>query len=228
MSPFKVSGSKDDFYRSASQNFVEVKYSQAAALEKEDVYFLTAGPRFLRRASRAFHRCWLRNYGHELDVRLDEARYCEYPIATANSDDASCVWNYENNSMTWAEYWRGSRTALVFSKMDGPAFMVIVTFRSLADQGGQIGMNVHTKEVSREVLRQVVLEEILHEDFPHEQGFQLAEAQKVLPFEDRLMTIRVKNEMVFDENLFILDLLFSGLKRGNSETAPESDQKRTK
>lgn len=137
--------------------------------------------------------------------------------------------------MTWEKFWPGSRAAFFFSKQDRPAFVVVVTFRSLADQGGQIGMDVHiklvmesTKEVSGELLRQVVLEEILLEDFPHEQGFQLAEAQKVLPFEDRLMIIRVKNEMVFDENLFILDLLFSGVKRGNSETTLESDQKRTK
>jgi hypothetical protein len=232
MSPFKVSGSKDDFYRSPDQNFIEVKYSQAAPLEKEDVYFLAAGPLFLRKSSHASHRFWLRNYGQDLGVRLHKARYCEYSIATLNSDDASCIWNYENKSMTWAEDWRGSRAALFFSKMDGPAFVVIVTFRSLADQGGQIGMDVHfklvkeyAKEVSRELLRQVVLEEILHEDFPNDQGFQPAEAQKVLPFEDRFMTIRVKNEMVFDENLFILDLLFSGVKRGTSETAPESDQK---
>jgi hypothetical protein len=46
LSPFKASDSKDDFYRSPNQNFIEVKYSQAAPLENEDVYFLTAGPVF--------------------------------------------------------------------------------------------------------------------------------------------------------------------------------------
>ena len=235
MSPLKVPDSKDNFYRAPNQKFTEVKYSQAAPLENEDVYFLTAGPLFLEKSSGAFHRCWLRNYGQELGVRFHKARCCEYPIETTDPDEDSSLWNYENNSMTWGEYLLGSRAALFFSKKDGPAFVVIVTFRSLEDQEGKIGMDVHfklvkesTKEVSRELLSQVVLEEILHEDFPHEQGFQLAETQKVLPFEDRLMKIRVKNEMVFDENLFILDLLFSGMKRGNSETAPESDQKRTK
>ena len=39
--------------------------------------------------------------------------------------------------------------------------------------------------------------------------------------------IRVKKEMVFDEDMFILDFLFPGVKRGNSETA-ESRQKRSK
>ncbi len=85
-----------------------------------------------------------------------------------------------------------------------------------------------TKEATRKVLRQVVLDQILVEVFPYEQGFQLAEAQKTLPFEDQLMTIRVKKEMVFDENIFILDFSFSGVKRGNSETTPESRRKRSK
>jgi hypothetical protein len=233
-SAFNVSGSKGDFYRSANQGFIEVKYSQAAPLENQDVYFFTAGPLFPHELSHARNRCWLRNHGKELGIRFHRARYCEYPIKTTNPDNASYTWNYESKSMTWQKCWRGSRGALFFSKKDGPAFVAVVTFRFLADQGGQIGMDVHfklvmesTKEVSRELLRQV-LEEILLEDFPNEQGFRLGEAQKVLPFEDRVMTIRVKNEMVFDENLFILDLLFSGVKRGNSETTPESDQKRTK
>jgi hypothetical protein len=109
--------------------------------------------------------------------------------------------------MTWAKDWSGWRAALFFSKMDGPAFVVIVTFSSLGDQGGKIGMDVHIKLVM-ESLHEVVLDEILLEDFAYEQRFQLGQAQKVLPFEDRVMTIRVKNEMVFYENLFILDLLF--------------------
>jgi hypothetical protein len=42
------------------------------------------------------------------------------------------------------------------------------------------------------------------------------------------MTIRVKKEMVFDEDIFILDFSFPGVKRANSETTPESHQKRRK
>lgn len=113
--------------------------------------------------------------------------------------------------------------------------MVILTFVSLSDQGGQIGIDVHiksvmdcTKEVTWKVLRQVVLDQILVEVFHYEQGFQLAEAQKTLPFKDQLITIRVKQEMVFNEEMFILDFSFSGVKRANSETTPESRQKRSK
>jgi hypothetical protein len=220
MSASKVSSSEDDFYRSANQDFIEVKYSQAAPLENQNVYFLTAGPLFLSKVSDAFHRCWLRNYGQELGIRFHKARYRKYPIKTTDPDDVSCVWNYESKSMTWATFWRGSRAALYFSKKDGPAFVVILTFISLSDQGGQIGMDVHiesvmdcTKQATGKVLRQVVLNQILLQDFPHEQGFQLAEAQKTLPFEDQIMTIRVKKEMVFDENIFILDFSFSGVKQ---------------
>jgi hypothetical protein len=80
MSASKVSGSEDDFCRSANQNFIEVKYSQAAPLENQNVYFLTAGPLFLSKVSDAFYRCWLRNYGQELGIRFHKAQYREYPI----------------------------------------------------------------------------------------------------------------------------------------------------
>ena len=85
-----------------------------------------------------------------------------------------------------------------------------------------------TKEAEREIPRQVVLDQVLVEDFHHEQGFGLTEAQKTLHFENQLMIIRVKKEMVFDEDMFIMDFSFSGVKRGNSETTPESRQKRSK
>lgn len=235
MSASKVSGSEDDFCRSANENFIEVKYSQVARSENQNVYFLTAGPLFSSKVSDPFHRCWLRNYGQELGIRFHKARYRKYPIRTTDPDDASFIWNYESKSMTWAKFWRGSRAAIYFSKKDGPAFVVILTFTSLSDQGGQIGMDVHIKSVidfttvrTRKVLCEVVLDEVLVEVFPHDHGFQLAEARKTLPFEDRLMTIRVKKEMVFDENIFVLDLSFSGVKRENSETTPESRQKKTK
>ena len=235
MSPSNVSSSEDDFYRSPNQVFIEVEYWQAAPLEYRNVYFLTAGPLFLSKISDAFHRCWLRNYGQELGIMFHKARYRKYPIETTDSDDSSCLWNYESKSMTWAKDWRGSRAALYFSKKDGPAFVVILTFLSLADQGGQIGMDVHIKSVidcttegTRKVLHWVLLHQVLVEVFNYEQEFRLAEAQKTLPFEDQLMTIRVKQEMVFDENIFILDFSFSGMKRANSETTPESRQKRIK
>jgi hypothetical protein len=67
-----------------------------------------------------------------------------------------------------------------------------------------VGMDIYiksvldcTKEAKGKVLRQVVLDQILVEVFQHEQGFRLAEAQKTVPFEDQLMTIRVKKETVF-------------------------------
>ncbi|KAH7311899.1 heterokaryon incompatibility protein-domain-containing protein [Rhexocercosporidium sp. MPI-PUGE-AT-0058] len=235
MSALKVSSLEDDFYRSPNQAFIEVKYSQAALLESHNVYFLTARPLFLSEDLNAFHRCWLRNYGQELGIRFHKARYCEYPIKTSHLDNASYIWNYKSMSMTWAKVWRGSRAALYFSKKDGPAFVVILTFTSLSDQGGKIGMDVHiksvmdyTKEATWKVLRQIVLDQILVEVFPCEQGSQLAEAQKTLPFEDQLMTIRVKKEMVFDEDMFILDISFSGVKRRNSDATLESPQKRAK
>ena len=230
----EASSSKNEFYRSVSQGFIEVEYSQAAPLENQNVYFLTAGPLSLSQESEAFHRCWLRNYGQELGIRFHKARYCKYPIKTTGSNDASCLWNYKSISMKWAKSWRGSRAALYFSKKDGPAFVVILTFISLLDQGGQIGMDVQihsvmncTKGTEDEVLRQIVLDEILVEVLNYEEGFRLDEAQKTLHFENQLVNIRVKKELVFDEDIFILDFLFSGRKRGNSETTTESRQKRS-
>jgi hypothetical protein len=94
MSASKVSGSEDEFCRSANQDFIEVKYSQAAPLVNQNVYFLTSRPLFLSKVSDAFHRCWLRNYGQELGIRFHKARYREYPIETTGSHDASCLcWN---------------------------------------------------------------------------------------------------------------------------------------
>jgi len=79
--------------------------------------------------------------------------------------------------MTWVKCWGGSQAALYFSKKDGPAFVVILTFISLSDQGGQIGMDIHiksvlncTKEAEGKVLRQVVLDQILVERFTMKKG----------------------------------------------------------
>ena len=234
MSAPNVSGSEDYYCRVAGLDFIEVTYLQAAPLIHRNFYFLTAGPLFMDKVSAAFHRCWLRNYGQELGIKLHKARYCEYPIKGKDSDDASCIWNYESNSMTWAKLWRGSRAASYFSKKDGPAFVVILTFLSLPDEGGEIGMDVHIKpvmdcapEATREILRKVVLGQILVENF-HQEGFRLAEAQKTMLFENQLVTIRVKKELVFDEDIFILDFSFSSVKRGNSETIQEGGQKRSK
>ncbi|KAH6664603.1 hypothetical protein B0J14DRAFT_569579 [Halenospora varia] len=62
----------------------------------------------------------------------------------------------------------------------------------------------------------------------YKEGFWLDEAQKTLLFENRLLNIQVKKEMVFDEDMFILDFLFLGVKHGNLETIAESHQKRSK
>jgi hypothetical protein len=233
ISASKFSSPEDEFYRSTNLDFIEIEYSQATPLKHQHIYFLTAGP--LSKVSDAFYRCWLRNYGQELGIRFHKARYCQYPTKTMDSDNTSCLWNYESKSMTWAKSWRGSRAALYFSKKDGPAFVVLLTFASLSDQGGQIGIDVHIKSVTdctkgaeRESPRQVVLDQVLVKDFHHGQVFGLTEAQKTLHFENQLMTIRVKKEMVFDEDMFIIDFSFSGVKRGNSETTPESRQKRSK
>jgi hypothetical protein len=237
MSTSKFSGSEDDFYHTPNQGFIEVRYSQAAPLENRNVYFLTARPLFLSQDLNAYHRCWLRDYDHlrELGIRFHKARYREYPITTRPPGDASYTWNYKSKSMSWAKAWRGSRAALYFSKKDGPAFVVILTFTYLSDQGGQIGMDIHiksvmsyTKEPISKRQQKVVLDQILVEVLPYDQGFQLAEAQKTLPFEDQLMTIRVKEEMVFDEDMFILGFSFSGVKRGSPDTILESPQKRAK
>jgi hypothetical protein len=228
----QVSGSEDDFFRSASQDFIEVTYSQTTILDNQSVYFLTAGPLFLSKVSEAFHRCWLRDYGQELGITFRKARYRKYPLEPTNSDDGSWLWDYKSKSMTWSKFWHGSRTAIYFSKHGGPAFVIILTFIS---QGGQIGMDVHFKSimdsakvVGREILRQVVLDQVLLENFPHEQEFRHGEVRKTLPFEDQLMTIRVKKEVVFDEEIFVLDILFSGVKREYSEMRPETSEKRSR
>lgn len=163
-------------------------------------------------------------------MRFHNARYCEYPIGSTESSNSSYRWDYKSNSMTWANSWRGSRAALRFSKKDGPAFVVILTFTSLSDQGGKVGMDVHIESVmdcAKEATKKA-LKEFLVEDFTHGQGFQLTEAQKTLALEDQLMTIRVKKEMVFDEDIFIADCFFSSVKRGISEMTLESSQKRSK
>jgi hypothetical protein len=131
--------------------------------------------------------------------------------------------------MTWAEDWRGARAALYFSKNDGPAFVVVLTFMYLLNEGGHTGMDVHIKPVRdcmkgpiRTVLDQVVLDRILVEYIPFGHGRGLAEAKITFPFESRVMTVQVKKEVIFDEDMFVLDLFFSGVKRGNSEVTPES------
>jgi hypothetical protein len=131
--------------------------------------------------------------------------------------------------MTWAKDWRGTRAAIYFSKKNGPAFVVVLTFIHLLNEGGHTKMDVHIKRVRDRlkeptliVLRQVVLDEILVEDIPFEHGHGLAEAKTTFTFESRVMTVRIKKEMIFDEDMFVLDLFFSGVKRGNSEITPES------
>ena len=47
----------------------------------------------------------------------------------------------------------------------------------------------------------------------------MAEAKTTFPFEGRVMTVRVKKEVIFDEDMFFLDHFFSGVKRGNLEMA---------
>lgn len=94
-----------------------------------------------------------------------------------------------------------------------------VHFKSIMDSA---------KVVGREVLHQVVLDQVLLENFPHEQEFRHGEVRKTLPFEDQLMTIRVKKEVVFDEEIFVLDILFSGVKREHSEMRPETSKKRSR
>lgn len=92
-----------------------------------------------------------------------------------------------------------------------------VHFKSIMDS---------TKVVERKNLRQVVLGQVLLENFPYEQEFRYGEVRKTLPFEDQLMTIRVKKEVVFDEEIFIVDILFTGMKREHSEMRPETSEKR--
>jgi hypothetical protein len=131
--------------------------------------------------------------------------------------------------MTWVKDWRGARAALYFSKNDGPAFVVVLTFMYLSNEGGHTGMDVHIKLV-RDCMKgpicivqdPVVLDRILVEDIPFRHGHGLAEAKTTFPFESRVMTVRVKKEVIFDEDMFVLDFFFSGVKRGNSEVTPES------
>jgi hypothetical protein len=229
MSASEMSASKGEFYRAANQDFVEVKYSQAASLGNRKVYLFGAGPLLLSEVSRPFHRCWLREYGQELGVRFHKAKYRQYPIGHLDSSNASHLWNYKSSSMTWAKDWRGARAALYFSKNNGPAFVVVLTFMYLLNEGGHTGMDVHIKPVRdctegpiRTVLDQVVLDRILVEDIPFGHGHGLAEAEVTFPFESRVMIVRVKKEVIFDEDMFVLDLFFSGVKRGNSEVTPES------
>ncbi len=231
LSASETSESKDEFCRAADQNFIEIKYSQAASLGNQKVYLLGAGPLLSSKVSHPFYRCWLREYGQgeygqALGVRFHKARYREYPIKRWDTDGASHIWNYENKSMTWAKDWSGARAALYFSKTDGPAFVVVLTFIHLLNEGGHTEMDVHIKPVQdcmkgpiRTVLNQVVLDRILVEDIPFGHGRGMAEAKTTFPFEDRVMTVRVKKEVIFDEDMFVLDHFFSGVKRGNSEMA---------
>jgi hypothetical protein len=235
ISASKVSKSKDEFCRCANQDFVEVTYSQAASLENQIVYFPASGPLWWSKISRPFHRCWLRDYGQEKGVVFHKARYREYPIKSWDTDNSSYLWNYENTSMTWARDWHGSRAALLFFMSDGLAFVVVLTFIHCSDEKELTQMDVHIKPVldftrrpTGSEPRQVVLNRILVEDIPVGQELQVAEAQATLSLESRILTVRLKREVIFDEDTFVLDPLFSGVKRELSETTLETFPKRNK
>lgn len=226
----KVSALGGDFCRPANQDMIEVQYSQAAPLPRQDVYFLTAGPLFLSQESGGFHRCWLRSHGQDVGIKLHKARFCEYPVLWTDVGNPSYSWDYKSNSMTWATIWRGSRAALHFSKKNGPTFVVILTFKSLSDEGEEIGMDVHIEPVldSSKESPKKTLREFLAEELTHGQIFHLTEAQKMLALGDQLMTVRVKKDAIFDEDIFIVDFFLSGIKRGTSESTVENSQKRSK
>jgi hypothetical protein len=215
-----------EFYRTADEDLLDIEYSLATKSRSQRIYLLASGPIWLSQLPRNSYRCWLRDHGQELGVRFHKARYCQYPIPiTTTIEDGSKSWNYKNNSMVWTKDWRGTRAALYFSKNNGPAFVVVLTLAYRSFDEGYPRMHIHIKSVHDSmkgpisaVLRQVNLRRILEEDFPPlKQGQELAEVQTTFPFESRVMTVRVKREIIHDEEVFVLDLLFSGVKRRNSE-----------
>jgi hypothetical protein len=137
--------------------------------------------------------------------------------------------------MTWGKDWRGSRAAILFFEKGGPAFVVILTFIHCSDGREHTKMDVHIKPVldstrwpSSTEVQQVQLHRILVEDLTIGQELQTSGAQKTLSLGGRILTLRLKRELIFDEDTFVLDLLLSGIKRGSSETIPESHPKRSK
>ena len=227
MSALGMSESEDSFCRAVDQDFIEVKYSEAASLGSQKIYLLGADPLWSR-VSYSSHRCWLREYGQELGLKFQKALYCEYPIKIKDDDNTSHTWNYKDKSMTWDKGSRGALAALYFSKKDGPAFVLLLTFIHLWNPKRQVGIDIHIKQVRDNMnepvaaaLGKVRLHRILVEHIPSERGHTLGEAITTFSFENRVMTARIKEELIFDENMFVVDLLFSGVKRRNSEVAPE-------
>ena len=82
-------------------------------------------------------------------------------------------------------------------------------------------MQGRVNEPMRAVLNRVSLRDTLKEQIPSGNEPGLGEGKATCRFGSRAMTARVKKEMIFDEDMFVLDLLFSGTKRSISEVTPD-------
>ena len=125
ISASQLSESKDEFCRAADKKISRGEILAGRIFGIQKVYLFEAELLFSSRVSLPFHRCWLREYGHELGVKVYKTRYCQYPIKVG--DDTSRDWNNENISMTWEKASRGVRAALFFFMKDGPAFVIVLT-----------------------------------------------------------------------------------------------------
>jgi hypothetical protein len=93
-----------------------------------------------------------------------------------------------------------------------------------AKREGSPEMHIHVKPVHcsvkgliSTVSRMVSLRRVLEEYVSVKHRQELAEVQAKFPFEGRVITARLKSERIHDDNVFVLDLFFSGIKRGTSD-----------
>jgi hypothetical protein len=216
---------ESEFYRTADEDLVDLEYSLATESKSQKIYLLETGPIWQSEKPRNPRRCWLRDYGQEMGLRFHKATYCEYPIPISTIiEDAYTTWDYKSNSINWDISWHGIQAALYFSKNNGPAFVVVFTVLYLSKREGYPEMHIHIEPVHcsvkgpiSTVSRMVSLRRVLEEYISVKHGQELAEVQATFPFEGRVMTARLKSERIHEDNVFVFDLFFSGIKRGTSD-----------
>lgn len=226
ISASQTSESGNEYCRVPNQDLAIVTYSQARDLAKQKLYLLDAGPLSTSRESYPVHRCWLREFGYESGVKFHKALYCPFPLH--GGEHTSCCWNYTDKSMTWKKGCGGVRAVLLFSLNSSVPFTVILTFVHLNTEG-RTGVHIHLKQVQehmkksvKSINERVSLRQILDEHVSFEPtALDVDEEEAAYLFGSRVITARVQKEIVFDEDVFVLDLTSAGAKRRHSEVTPD-------
>ena len=172
----------------------------------------------------------MRESDHDLGLVLYKARFCHFPIIGQEGDNESYTWDYASRSTRWSKNWLGARAALYFAKSGGAAFVVVLTFLDGFNECGLAGIDVHimpaaycVEEGLRTNARRVKLRHILVGDVPFKNDCGWDVVHATSDFAGRVMTARRQKEVLCDEEMFVLDLSFSGVKRKAAEI-PASDR----